>query len=255
MRNKTLICAGLALATSSAFAGISVIGYSVQSNGDDHLYEINFGTGVATDLGLVGFDDAEGMTMGPGGTIYAAGGTVQALWNITTPPGSLIGAMGTLSGVDSGMDMHGNGTVYLVSAGIGGSGTELYTINPATGLATSIGMGTYFADNLAISNAGIAYAGDFIFENELYTVNLATGQQTLVGAMGIDPFAQAGTDFGSDGILYALLSSGEWYTLDTATGAATLGGSIRSATGAPLTGWEGLAMNPVPEPGTFIAIA
>jgi len=79
MKTKSLICAGLALATSSAFAGVSVIGYSVMSNGDDHLYQINFSTGLATDLGLVNFGDAEAMTMGPGGTIYAAGGTVHEL--------------------------------------------------------------------------------------------------------------------------------------------------------------------------------
>lgn len=253
MRNKTLICAGLALATSSAFAGISVIGYSVQSNGDDHLYEINFGTGIATDLGLVGFEDAEGMTMGPGGTLYAAGGTVQDLWNITTPPGSLIGAMGTLSGLDSGVDMHANGTMYLVSGSFGS--TELYTVNTANGAATSVGTGTYFADNLAISSGGVGYAADFIFDNEMYTVDLATGAHALVGSLGISPSAQAGTDFGADGVLYALLSTGDWYTLDTATGAATFGGTIRNAAGATLEGWEGLAMNPVPEPGTFIVIA
>ena len=253
MKNKTFICAGLTLAASAAFAGSSVIGYSVMSNGDDHLYQINFTLGTATDLGLVNFDDAEGMAMTAGGTIYAGGGTVQDLWDVTTPPGSLIGSMGTLSGIDSGMDFHSNGTLYLASATSGG--TELYTVNTANGVATSVGAGTYFGDNLAISDAGVAYAADFIFDNELYMINLATGAETLIGGLGIAPSAQAGTDFGADGILYALLSNGDWYTLNTATGAATLGGTIRNAAGAPLTGWEGLAMNPVPEPGTFIAIA
>lgn len=108
---------------------------------------------------------------------------------------------------------------------------------------------------MAISSGGIAYAADFIFGNEMYTVDLATGAQTLVGSLGIAPSAQAGTDFGADGILYALLSTGDWYTLDTASGAATFGGTIRNAAGAPLADWEGLAMNPVPEPGTFVVIA
>src|SRR5687767_11827243 len=161
MRNKTILCAGLALASTAAYAGTSIIGYSVMSNGDDHLYEINFTAGLATDLGLVGFEDAEGMAMGPGGTLYAAGGTVQDLWNVTTPPGSLIGAMGTLSGLDAGMDMHSNGTLYLVSAQIGS--TELYSVNSGNGAASSIGTGTYFADNLAISDAGVAYSADFAF--------------------------------------------------------------------------------------------
>jgi hypothetical protein len=253
MRTKLTIAVLAIVAASNAFAGASVIGYSVMSNGDDHLYEINFTTGMATDLGLVNFEDAEGMAMSVGGTIYAGGGTVQELWDITTPPGSLIGSMGTLSGVDAGMDFHSNGTLYLASASA--SSTELYTVNTATGAAISVGTGDYFGDNLAISDAGIAYAADFIFSNELYMINLATGAETLIGGLGIAPFAQAGTDFGADGFLYALLSNGDWYTLNTGTGAATLGGTIRNATGAPLSGWEGLAMNPVPEPGTIIAIA
>ena len=252
MNNRTIICAGLALAASAAYAGSSVIGYSVMSNGDDHLYEVNFTTGIATDLGLVGFEDAEAMAMATNGDLYAAGGSVQDLWNVTTPPGFLIGSMGTLSGIDSGMDFHNNGTLYLASASIGS--TELYSVNTVNGAATAIGVGEYFGDNLAISGAGVAYAADFAFENSLYTVDLATGASTLVGALGINPFSQGGTDFGSDGVLYALLSNAEWYTIDVATGAATLGGTIRNVAGAPLTGFEGLAMNPVPEPATMFAL-
>ncbi|MDQ2985236.1 MAG: PEP-CTERM sorting domain-containing protein [Armatimonadota bacterium] len=252
MRNRTLIAAGLTLAATSAFAGANIIGYSIQSNGNQHLYEINFSTGMATDLGLVSFADGEGVAMDGAGTIFAVGGTINELWDVTTPPGSLIGATGTMSGIDAGMDSFG-GTLYAASANFGS--TELYSVDPVTGLATSVGVGQYFGDNIAIDNAGNAYAADWIFDDSLYSVDLSTGAGTLIGALGVgDTSEQAGSDFGVDGNLYMFLGNGDWYTVDTATGAATLGGQIMLATGGPLTACEGLAMNPVPEPATFVAI-
>lgn len=253
MRNRTLIAAGLTLAATGAFAGGSIIGYSIQSNGNQHLYEINFSSGMATDLGLVSFADGEGMAMNAAGTMYAIGGTVNELWDVTTPPGSLIGATGTMTGIDAGMDSFG-GTLYAASANFGS--TELYSVDPITGLATSVGVGQYFGDNIAIDNAGNAYAADWIFDDSLYSVDLSTGAGTLIGALGVgDTSLQAGSDFAADGTLYMFTSDGDWWTVDTATGAATLGGQIMLATGGALTACEGLAMNPVPEPGTFVVIA
>ena len=251
---KTLIGAGTLLSASAAMAGQSIIGYSIASNGDDHLYEINFSTGIATDLGLVGLDDGEGMAMGANGTIYAVGGTVFELWDVTTPAGSLIGPTSEFAGIDSGMDMHNsNGMLYVVSGNL--DDTSLYTVDPTNGSTTLMGAGVYFADNLAISDTGVAYATDWIFNQSTYTVNLATGEATLVGALGFQGSQQAGSDFATDGNLYVLHGSGEWYTVDTGTGAATLGGVIRDAAGAPLTGFEGLAMNPVPEPASYAGMA
>jgi len=253
MKNKTLTVIGLTLAATCAFAGVDIIGYSIQSNGNQHLYRINFTSGIATDLGLVNFADGEGVAMNGAGTIYAVGGTVNELWDVTTPPGSLIGATGAMSGIDAGMDSFG-GSLYAASANFGS--TELYSVDPNTGLASSIGVGQYFGDNLAIDNAGNAFAADWIFTDSLYTVDLATGAGTLVGTLNVgDPSQQAGSDFGVDGNLYMFLGNGDWYTVDTGTGAATLGGTIQLVTGGPLTACEGLAMNPVPEPGTFVVVA
>jgi hypothetical protein len=247
---KILIGASALACASASMAGQSIIGYSISSNGDDHLYEINFSSGIATDLGLVGLDDGEGMAMGANGTIYAVGGTVPELWDVTTPPGSLIGATSQFAGIDSGMDMNNSdGMLYVVSGNF--DDTSLYTVDPTNGTTNLVGAGVYFGDNLAISDSGVAYATDWIFNNATYTVDLATGSATLVGALGFQLSQQAGSDFATDGNLYVLLGSGEWYTIDTGTGAATLGGTIRDAAGAPLTGFEGLAMNPVPEPATY----
>jgi len=252
MKNKTLIVAGLTVAASAAYAGLPIIGYSIQSNGNDHLYEINFSSGIATDLGLVNMDDGEGVAMDAASTLYAVGGTRNELWDVTTPPGSLIGATGTMSGIDAGMDWY-NGSLYAASAN--STSTELYSVDPTTGVATSVGVGQYFGDNIAIDNSGNAYAADWIFANSLYSVDLATGTGTVVGALGFAVSAQAGSDFGVDGNLYMFLSNGDWYTVNTATGAATLGGTISLVTGGTLDNCEGLAMSTVPEPATFVVIA
>jgi hypothetical protein len=250
---KVTYSALTSLAATAAFAGQSIIGYSIQSNGNDHLYEINFSTGIATDLGLVNFGDGEGMAMGGDGTIYAVGGTTPELWDVTTPPGSLIGPTTQFAGIDSGMDMHQNGTLYVVS-GLGQGAAELYTVDAGSGSTTSVGRDEYFADNIAISDAGIAYATDWIFENASYTVDLNTGAATLLGSLGFALGQQAGSDFAVDGQLYILLGSGEWYNLDLNTGAAVFGGQIVDAAGGPLNSFEGLAMNPVPEPATYAGI-
>jgi hypothetical protein len=242
----------MTLAATGAFAGIPIIGYTIQSNGNQHLYEINFSSGIATDLGMVDFSDGEGLCTGLSGEIYAIGGTVNELWNVSTPPGFLVGATGPMTGIDAGMDYY-NGQFYVASANFGS--TELYRVEQGSGFSTSIGVGQYYGDNIAIDNAGNAYAADWIFTDSLYSVDLSTGAGTLIGGLGAGHLSlQAGSDFGIDGILYMFTSDGDWWTVDTATGAATVGGQIMLATGGPLTDCEGLTINSVPEPGTFVAI-
>lgn len=246
---KHLILGALAACAAQAVAGSSVIGYTVRSNGDDHMYEVNFTTGIATDLGRCLFTDAEGIAMDAGGSSWAIGGSVEEFWDITTLPGTLVGPTSTV-GNDAGLDDFG-GTLYSAQADLGG--TSLYTVDKVTGATTLVGSDVEFFDNIAIDAAGNAYGSDWIFTPSLYSIDLATGAATTIGATGYQGSAQAGMDFGSDGGLYALLSDGTWYTLDTATGAATLGGTI-TLSGVALDLCEGLMMNPVPEPATFVAL-
>lgn len=245
MKHLLLSVATLAFAAAS----YAEFGYSVDSNGTDHLYQIDLTTGVATDLGLVNFADAEGLAYG-GGTLYGVGGSVQETWNLTSPPGSLIGATGSMAGSDSGSDYF-NGTLYNYSGSLGSAG--LYSINTATGAATLIGANTQYADGFAINSAGQAFASDGV-NNNLYSVNLSTGAATFVGAFGVSLFAQTGLAFGSTGTLYMITSTGNIYTVNTVTGAASLVTNVKAVTGAPLTNFEGLAINAVPEPGTMVLL-
>lgn len=239
------------LVASVAYAG--PIGYSVQSNGNGHLYAIDLATGVATDLGLVGLTDAEGLTI-VGNTLYGIGGTVAQFWNLTTPPGVLIGATGPRDGIDAGLGDAPDGTVYNIQ-GVGASASALYTINTGTGAATLVGRGSFFADDIAINGAGLAYAVDAIFSNALYSVNLATGAGTLIGSIGIQPSAQAGSDFDENGLLWLMLGNGQIYNVNTATGAATF---IAQTTfnGQAIGAFEGLAIEgqAVPEPASMLLI-
>lgn len=228
------------------------IGYTVMSNGNDHLYQIDFSTGVATDLGLLNFGDAEGVAFGPGGQLYGIGGSVSEFWNITSAPGSLIGATGPRNGTDAGMDFY-NGVMYNIQ-GSGGS-SSLYTIDIATGASTLVGGSQLFGDNIAIGANGTAYVSDWIFSDSLYTIDLTTGAMNLVGGLGLGNVnLQAGSDFSLAGILYNLTSDGRMFTIDTATGAATFAFQVQDVLGNNLAGFEGLAIgnaDAVPEPATM----
>lgn len=224
--------------------------YSVRSNGNDHLYSIDAATGVATDMGLLSFGDAEGLAF-IGNNLYAIGGSIDQLWNVSSAPGTLVGATGPRNNFDAGLDYNSaNGKLYNYN-GSGGSGS-LYTIDPSTGAATLVGSNGQFLDGLAIDVAGHAFGIDGIFSNALYSVDLATGAATQIGGLGFSPNEQFGLTF-ADGILYGLNSAGRLYSFNTTTGAGTF--LVNTTCGGQACGqWEGLAAPQaatVPEPGSL----
>ncbi len=231
----------LAVLAAAGSASAQPVAYSIDSNGTDHLFRINLNTGMATDLGPVNFGDAEGLSFGPGGAIYAIGGTVREFWRITPPPGVLVGPTGAQGGLDAGLAFH-NGTMYNVS-GASSVSTELYTVNVGVGSTALVGTGSFFADNIAIHpTTGEAYGIDAIFQDSLYRINLANGAGALVGPLNIGPVSeQVGSSFDSSGTLWALFSSGQMYTVNRVTGQATLRFQVMGAAG-PLSGFEGLAI-------------
>jgi hypothetical protein len=245
------------LAGCAAFA--APFGFSVQTDGDQNLYRIDLATGVATPLGLITpFPDAEGLAF-VGNQLYAIGGTTNELWNLTAAPGTLVGPTGARDGFDAGLAYNPvTGLLYNLNAGITfalDGFSSLYTIDPTNGLATFVGSSGVFADGLAINAAGEAFAVDAVLTMSLYSVNLMTGQLTWVGGLGLDEFIEnAGLDFDSAGILWALFSDGSIYTIDTVTGAASFQHFVTNLQGERLFGFEGLAIagNPaeVPEPAT-----
>jgi hypothetical protein len=256
MKELVALLMGAFLATTLSAAPI---GYSVSSNGNDHLYRIDLTTGVATDLGALSFTDAEGVEI-VNGTIFGIGGTTNEFWDLSLPPGSLIGVTGSRNGLDAGLGYNpATGTLYNLNGDSGAS--SLYTVNTGTGATTLAGSSQFFGDNLAINGSGGAYAVDGIFADSLYSINLSTGAATLVGALGLgDISVQFGSDFDSAGILWALGGSGQIYQINTLTGAATIQAQVRqdSITGPTLSGFEGLAIETgaaaIPEPATYLGM-
>ena len=87
----------LLVAIESAIAG--PIGFSVSSEGDDHLYQIDLLTGFATDLGQVRVSDAEGLAF-VGSQLYAIGtGT-----SISPPISSELDSLISLTERDEGIN-------------------------------------------------------------------------------------------------------------------------------------------------------
>lgn len=216
--------------------------YSIQSNGDQRLYRINLLTGLATPMGApMAFSDAEGLAIGPTGTVYGIGGTTHQLWNVGSPTGLLIGATGTRNGIDAGLDYY-NGVLYNINGD--SSGSTLYRVNPSNGSAVAVGSTGIFLDSLAIRADGVAFAADWAFTDSLYRVNLATGSATLVGSLGLgDVSQQSGLAF-LGGTLYAITDGGKLYRVNTDTGAASFVANVTTNGVAIVGSWEGLAISP-----------
>jgi hypothetical protein len=246
---KATSCSAIVLILSVAPVLAAPTGYSVRSNVDDHLYAIDLATGVAVDLGLIDFEDAEGLAFA-GAQLYAIGGTEGEFWNITTPPGVLVGATGPRSGIDAGLDFDvTQNKMYNINSDPGSS--NLYEINIANGAATFVGSDPVYGDGLAINAAGSAFTADFLFSDSLYSVNLANGDLTLIGGLGLgDPNNLSGLSFDPSGVLYALTDSGEIFTLNTGNGQATFLAQVTLG-GDEIGGFEGLAIQ-VPEPSALL---
>ncbi len=107
-----------------------------------------------------------------------------------------------------------------------GVDSELYTVNPVTGVATLVGsMGIPLVIDIAINATGQMYAHD-ISTDSIYSVNTATGATTLIGPTGVNANFAQGIEFDkSTGVLYGWLYEGagvnRFATLNLTTGAAT----------------------------------
>jgi hypothetical protein len=249
MRIGRTIAAVALLVSLAVSAGADIIGYSVQSDGNDWLYEINLNTGAATPVGPVGFLDVEGLCFQPGtGTLFGwnNGGHLITI-DPATGAGTTVGPSGVSGQFDAGLTFDASGDLFASMA----TTEELYGVNPATGQASLIGP-TTGEDVIALADAG----GDLLWgvsqdydEQPLKFVSISksTGATTLIGPLGLGSGITAGVgiDYGPDGTLWGIADNGAIFTIDTANGQAT----VMATT---LGGFEGLA---IPEPATLALLA
>ena len=125
-----------------------------------------------------------------------------------------------------------NGNLY--GGGGGGTSSTLYQVSPGAGILSTLGSGSIpaYADT-GSTTAGL-YAVDFSLN--LYTIDPGTGATTLIGPTGLRLSFGAGLSAGSGTLYLALfpdvVSPSIFYSVNTATGAATMIGSSAPAIGA-----------------------
>lgn len=205
-----------------------------------NLYRINPGTSTASLIGSTGQTRMIGLVVNTDNTIYAVSEESNSrLWtlNASTGAATLVGSLGfNLQEGDMTIDPI-SGKMYVAD----GAGDTLYTIDKTTGAATLVGsFGTVGRDV-----SGLQFIGSTLYglalrdssEDALVTVDPTTAAATLIGttgtnfgviaAMGRDPatgityIGGPNTSFGNDNKLYSL---------NLATGAATLVGDLSGLT-------------------------
>jgi len=252
-------------------------GYSTASS-DNSLYRIDLSNGMAMNLGTINTDAVLGGIAASGANLYAVstsdnGNLASQLYNVTTPPGSLVGDTSPRFGSTTGAAYRSqDGFIYDLqgspSLTMGASQSALYQINPATASSTLLGFSNTYANGLAFSNGGAAYATDFQQSGSLYQVSLNPYALTLVGSFGL---GIGGTGFNSgaafdpsNGALYVLREDGAIFTVSTSgpnAGAATFDSFvIDSSTDMRIdSSLEGLAISgsvssATPEPASLLLL-
>ena len=179
------------------------------------------------------------------GVNSGAGGQFLATIDTDTAALTNLGVTGlTIDGIAM-----GGGILYAADNG----SRQLVTLNPATGAVDTV-LGSYVnagtIEAMAYRQSDDALFGIDLSNTNLVSFNTSTGEATIVGPLGTGENL-AGMSFSMDGTLYSIAhSSGNLFTVDPDTGAATL-----VATG-PGTGPLGLAVHPVTDvlyTATFIS--
>ena len=162
------------------------------------------------------------------GTVNTTNGVFSGVSNVVLPNSETFSGL-TIDPV--------NDTFYIT--GTNGVTSNLYTLDPNTGVATPVGTitGLPLVIDLAMNCDGELYAHD-ISTDSLFSLDPATGAPTLIGSHGLAANFAQGMDFDNeDGTLYGCIYTGggtnTYASWNTATGAIT-----PLSTDNPLGEWE-----------------
>jgi len=192
--------------------------------------------GTWTDIGNTGIDGpfAGDFLNGDFGQMYVLDYYTNGFYIVdtATAAATLVGTSAPLSGqVWTGMTGSVDGVLYAASTN--GSQSYLYTIDPATGVATVVGEITNapVIIDIAINADGEMY-GVEIMNDVLMSIDPATGAGAVIGSLGFNASYAQGMDFEEEsGVLYLAAfnvgtSQGEFRIADTATGNTVLVGGF-----------------------------
>lgn len=207
------------------------------TNDDKVLYDYNIGDTAASNPRTITVNAAAnqitGLAVGPNKTLYAATSfgddslyTVDPISGIAT----LVGATGlnaTIEG-DLGFDRTTN-TLYAIYRRNVGSNRGLYTLSTTTGSATLVGNITGDdPSGLAFDSAGNLWVMDTntngLGNLALLQINKSTGAtiQTISTNVTNSVIDTLGLDFDQNGVLYAAVDDGNFYSVNTVSGEMTI---------------------------------
>jgi hypothetical protein len=149
-----------------------------------HLWQINTTTAVTTDLGSVG-QSAIDATADASGKMYALSQDTNAVFYTLNPPTTSPTVVGSSGITGTGLlAVNASGTQIFTGALDPVTGTtDLYSVNPTTGVATLVGDTGFFIINGLFVN-GTLYGFDDN-TNAIVTINTTTGAGTQVGTYNI----------------------------------------------------------------------
>jgi hypothetical protein len=162
-------------------------------------------------------------------TSFIAGGAPSGVIDLSTGVFTQTGTSTYLGMAGMGND---GGTLYgLVSGTNRVAGTQLFTIDTATGTDTPVG--SPISSNMVTfgsTTTGGPYSIASGATGELYSINPTTGAETAIGPTGLNAAGYFSLSSGSSSTLY-LSASGVLYTVNTSTGAADACGRNRFRVG------------------------
>ena len=237
----------------------------------DTLYRIDLDARVATAVGGAGMYagpslvNLSGLTTAADGTLYAVAGGFKLLVTLDPASGAanVVGSLG-LNGqgdpahndaLDLNMISGCGGTLWLSSAVV----DKLWTVDPATGVATLVGPTGHAITGLA-ARGGLLYGAGGKGDNSFYRLDPRTGAATLVGSFGPDLTRWVNSvsmSFDAQGTLWAVISyvppeydtdtPPDWNdlaTIDPATGEVSVLGPITGPDALRQIGMKGFTLGP-----------
>lgn len=236
-------------------------------------------TGLAANEGILGIDTrpSTGVLYGLGsaGNLYtldAGSGNATFVAALIADPTDASAPFAGLTGAAFGIDFNpvpdlgqtlpslrvtSNAGINLRINVNGANAGRVFTDAPLNGAGTPTIVGSAYTNNDRNAATGTALYDIDAATDALYVQNPPNnGTLTMVGALGVDTIGTVGFDISFGGTAYASLTDGltgksSLYTIDLATGGATLAGAFgiggNTAVAPPLLDLAA----PVPEPGTY----
>jgi len=231
--------------------------YGLSSSTPGTVYQINTATGAATSVVNLTGDSTTSLVdiSFLNGTLYASDvfagraftfGTI----NLTTGAYTAINNQGGSANWQGLAAIPSKNLLYAVA--LDSLGDPLVSVTPG-GVVSTIGPTNRGIEDLAYDGIhGILYGVDV---SSLFTIDPLTGNTTLIGALGISGGRPGlGYDANNNTLYLNEGGTGNFYSVNSATGQATLIGSNGSVNGQGIDGLADLPASSVPEPQAVLLL-